>query len=51
MGMYYLVGIDLVVMCVNDIFVYGVEFLYFLDYFFISKFDIGKVKEVISGII
>lgn len=49
--MYGLVGIDLVVMCMNDIFVYGVELLYFLDYFVIGKLDVGVVKEVIYGIV
>lgn len=49
--MYSLVGIDLVAMCVNDIFVYGVEFFFFLDYFVIGRLDVGVVKEIIRGIV
>lgn len=50
MGKYFIIGIDLVVMCVNDILSYGVESLFFLDYFVIGRLNVDVVKEVIRGI-
>lgn len=44
------VGIDLVVMCVNDLIVQGVELLFFLDYYVIGKLNVDIVVDVVIGI-
>lgn len=37
-------------MCVNDLLVIGVEFLFFFDYYVIGKFDVDVVVNVVVGI-
>lgn len=43
-------GIDLVAMCVNDLYTLGARPLFFLDYFATSSLDETQFKEVLSGI-
>jgi phosphoribosylformylglycinamidine cyclo-ligase len=44
------VGIDLVAMCVNDVMVQGATPLFFLDYISMGKLDLGKARDIVSGI-
>lgn len=44
------IGIDLVAMCVNDLIAQGVEPLFFLDYFAMSKLDVKRGNELVRGI-
>ena len=43
-------GIDLVGMCVNDLYTIGATPLFFLDYYATGSLDEGQFKEVLSGI-
>lgn len=43
-------GIDLVAMCVNDLYTVGGEPLFFLDYYATGKLDEAQFKAVLSGI-
>ena len=45
------IGIDLVVMCVNDLIVQGAKPLFFLDYISVGKIKFNKLKKILSGII
>ena len=44
------IGIDLVVMCVNDLIVQGAKPLFFLDYIAVGKLDLKKTKKILKGI-
>jgi phosphoribosylformylglycinamidine cyclo-ligase len=44
------IGIDLVAMCVNDLYVHGVKPTNFLDYIAIDQMDITICKQLIDGI-
>ncbi len=46
-GIFEMIGIDLVAMCVNDIVVQGAEPLFFLDYFASGKLD----EEIVSAVV
>lgn len=48
---YDIVGIDCVVMCVNDILCYGVKFFFFLDYVVCGKLNSSKVVSIVKGIV
>ena len=48
---YSTIGIDLVAMCVNDLIVQGAKPIFFLDYIAIDKLNLGKVKEILNGIV
>lgn len=43
-------GIDLVAMCVNDLYTLGATPLFFLDYYATGKLDAAQFKEVLSSI-
>ena len=45
------IGIDLVAMCVNDLIVQGAKPLFFLDYIAVGKIKIGKLKQILNGIV
>jgi len=49
-GIHNTVGIDLVAMCVNDLFAHGAEPLFFLDYFATGKLELGMGAAVVEGI-
>ena len=49
-GIFDTIGIDLVAMCVNDIFVQGAEPLFFLDYFATGKLDPTQGAAIVKGI-
>jgi len=44
------IGIDLVAMCVNDLYCVGAKPLFFLDYFATGKLSDAQFKAVLSGI-
>ncbi len=44
------IGIDLVAMCVNDLYCCGAQPLFFLDYFATGKLDTAQFKQVLLGI-
>jgi phosphoribosylamine--glycine ligase/phosphoribosylaminoimidazole synthetase len=44
------IGIDLVAMSVNDLYVHGMEAVYFLDYLAIDKMDIDLCKKLVDSI-
>lgn len=43
-------GIDLVAMCINDIYTLGAHPLFFIDYFATGKLDDNQFKSILSGI-
>lgn len=43
-------GIDLVAMCINDIYTLGAHPLFFIDYFATGKLDENQFKSVLNGI-
>ncbi len=45
------IGIDLVAMCVNDLVVQGARPYLFLDYISIGKINLGKMKNLVRGIV
>tara|TARA_R100001594_G_scaffold48_1_gene204 strand:+ start:718 stop:1698 length:981 start_codon:yes stop_codon:yes gene_type:complete len=47
---YFVLGIDLVAMCVNDVITSGAEPLFFLDYISCPKLDNDRLEQLVSGI-
>ena len=47
---YFIIGIDLVAMCVNDVITSGAEPLFFLDYISCPKLDHLQLEQLVSGI-
>ena len=47
---YFIIGIDLVAMCVNDVITSGAEPLFFLDYISCPKLDSLRLEQLVSGI-
>ena len=47
---YFVIGIDLVAMCVNDVITSGAEPLFFLDYISCPKLDNLRLEQLVSGI-
>tara|TARA_B100000965_G_scaffold179566_1_gene149762 strand:- start:296 stop:1264 length:969 start_codon:yes stop_codon:yes gene_type:complete len=47
---YFVLGIDLVAMCVNDVITSGAEPLFFLDYISCPKLDHLQLEQLVSGI-
>lgn len=47
---YDTIGIDLVAMCVNDLYCVGARAISFLDYYAVSKFELNKAMQIITGI-
>ena len=45
------IGIDLVAMCVNDLVVQGAKPYLFLDYISVSKINLSKLKNLVTGIV
>jgi phosphoribosylformylglycinamidine cyclo-ligase len=43
-------GVDLVAMCVNDLYTLGGRPLFFLDYYATGQLDAGQFKDVLTGI-
>jgi phosphoribosylamine--glycine ligase/phosphoribosylaminoimidazole synthetase len=44
------IGIDLVAMSVNDLYVHGIEPIYFLDYLALDKMDINLCKQMVNSV-
>lgn len=44
------IGTDLVAMCVNDLYVHGVQPKYFLDYIAIDRMDVLKTSTIVKSI-